>query len=157
MKGRRCGDIRGGTCDLSGFWGGLHPPEGLRMVGRGDWRQGGELGGDHQSGSENLNQALTQGSIRRLQSWEGVQKVCLQPALGKVIFAQCPTETPTQAAPSFVEVGTSSTPRPHHHGTTSSPRAPWFPLPRSVSPCRAELVGGNQGPELACSDVLVNA
>ena len=68
---------------------------GGRMEERGGWRQGGELGGDNQLGSKkNLCQALTHGSLRGLPSWEGYQKGCPGPTRGKVIFAQCPTETP---------------------------------------------------------------
>lgn len=79
MKCSRCGDLGGGTHDVSGLLGGLNPPEGLRTVWTEDWRQGGELKGDNQSGSEkNLSQALTHGSLRRLQSWDGSQKGYVQ-------------------------------------------------------------------------------
>lgn len=49
-----------GAHDRSGLSGALNPPEGLRMMSRGDGRQGGELEGDNQIGSEkSLNRALT--------------------------------------------------------------------------------------------------
>lgn len=122
----------GGTQDHSGVLGGLKPPEGLRVVQRGDWRQGRGLRGDNQLGSKkNLCQALTQGSLRGPPNWERYQKRCLGPTLGKVIFAQCPTESPPTFLPSFAEMGTSS--YPHHHGSSSSPITPWFAMPLSSS------------------------
>lgn len=42
VKGRRCGDTVHGTRDLRGLLGGFNPPEGMRMVWQGGWRQGGE-------------------------------------------------------------------------------------------------------------------
>ena len=52
----------GGTHDCSGLLGGLRPEEGLRMVWRGDCRQGGELGGDNQP--TGIEPYLSQGSLR---------------------------------------------------------------------------------------------
>lgn len=74
LKGSSRREVGGGTYHLNGLIGGLDPTEGLSVVCRGDWRQGGELEGNNQSGSEkNLSQVLTQGSLRRLRSWEGSQ------------------------------------------------------------------------------------
>lgn len=110
MKGKRCGDTGARTHDLSGLLGGLNPPEGLRMTLRGDWRQGGEVGGDNPSGSEkNLSQALTQGSLRSLRRLQGQEGSQIRPGDDLLVRSILPSvpETPTQAAPSFVEMNTS--------------------------------------------------
>lgn len=80
------------------------------MTLRGDWRQGGELGGDNPSGSEkNLSQALTQGSLRSLRGLQGQEGSQVRPGDDLLVRSILPSvpETPTQAAPSFVEMNTS--------------------------------------------------
>lgn len=134
MKCSRCGEVGGGTHDVSGFLGGLNPPEGLRMVWTEDWRQGGELKGDNQSGSEkNLSQALTQGSLRRLQSWDGSQKGHVQNLL--LVRSILPS------APRVPHLVITILCRFWHlfslsmtHGSSSSLIALWFTVPPSISP-----------------------
>lgn len=112
VKGRRCGDIAGGTHDLSGLLGGLNPPEGMRMVWQGGWRQGGELGEDAQSSSEkNLSKVLTQGSPRRLQIWEGSQKGMPRTCSWLSHFFPVPQRPPLVTS-AFAEIGISS---PHSY------------------------------------------